>query len=383
MGWQDRQYERIETVLPFIQWVNSGANLEPRSEVGGFAQPLDQAQILGVNIPGEVRVLHHKGGKTTDVVFNTELVIAVLTTRFGWVKNGRMLSAYESGARGKLQALCLVRDADKVAGPVILTFTGLAGSEFNAALSVHRETVRKATAASAPAYAFFGVFRSGGIKMVGNGSQSPITTVEYGEGFDPDAAFVGDEALDALNWAQIEAWESAWQQNGSSYDDDGAGANGNSAAQQSQPKPKNPTAPASESQRGLIRRLMAELGIEGEKQNKALRKRTGYDPKTLTMEQASDVIQRLMSAKESRNGDDASADNGDDASIAATPDPTRATAEQWGMIRVLMTDLGIEGENKQNKALQKQTGYNPNTLTVSQAAEVIERLTRARSKARS
>lgn len=202
MGWKNRQYKRQgeAAAFPFIQWVNNGGALEPRNanDVGGFAQPLDQAQILGAHIPGEVRALHHRGGDATDVVFTTELAAAVLATRFSWIKDGNMLADYTPGARGKLQALVITRDADGNAiGPAMLTFTGLAGRQFSEALNAHRESVRMATAGEVPVYAFFGVYRSGAVEIVGNGKKSPITTIDYGGGsngdggFDPDAAFVG------------------------------------------------------------------------------------------------------------------------------------------------------------------------------------------------
>ena len=90
MGWQDKDFKRGDDYItyPFIQWVNDGGSLEPRAPTGGFAMPLDQAEMVDGRIPGEVRVLHHRNGDQTEVVFTTALEAAVLATRFTWIKDG-------------------------------------------------------------------------------------------------------------------------------------------------------------------------------------------------------------------------------------------------------------------------------------------------------
>ncbi len=151
MSWRNRQYQRRNNavVAPFIQWVNGGGDLEPRHGGGGFGMPLDQAAILGANIPGDARAMHHKGGNKTEMIFAPVLDVAVLATRFAWVLNKRRISDYEKGARGKLQVLALVRDADGHAvGPVLLTFRGYASKYFGAATKAHREAVAVADQAS-------------------------------------------------------------------------------------------------------------------------------------------------------------------------------------------------------------------------------------------
>lgn len=301
MGWKDRQYRRQDDVVlfPFIQWVNSGGSLEPRSDGGGFAMPTDQAAMLGANIPGNVRALHHRGGDQTEVIFTTALDAAVLSTRFCWVKDGQMVPGYETGARGKLQSLALVRDADgKTVGPVLLTFRGHAGKQFSAALKTHREAVRKVTAGKAPAYAFFGAYHAGEVQMVGSAQQSPITSIVLADGFDSDSAYVGDLALDSVDWDQVDAWNAAWERPGAN----GGSGNGHSPASggDEKPKPRDPDAPASNAQWGVIRRLLAGLDYKGEtNQDEALRQR-GYDPKVLKMGQASELIDRLQAA--AKNG---------------------------------------------------------------------------------
>jgi hypothetical protein len=282
-------------VYPFIQWVNDGGALAPRSDTGGFALPADQAAILGANVPGEVRMLHHRGGDTTEVVFAAALRAAVLDTRFCWVKDGQAIPAYEPGARGKLQALALVRDnGGDTVGPVLLTFKGHAGKQFSAALKAHREAVRAATANKAPAYAFFGRYQAGETKLVGSGQQSPITTVALDGEFDPDEAYVGGAALDGVDWERVDAWKAAWDRPG------GANGNGNNGA--SKARSKNPDASASDAQWGLVRKLLQSLGYVDEgKQNGAIGK-AGYDPTALTMGQASELIDRLQAAQPKKNG---------------------------------------------------------------------------------
>ncbi|MEE8392456.1 MAG: hypothetical protein V3S14_16880 [Anaerolineae bacterium] len=306
MSWQDRTYRRTnETVLiPFIQWVNDGGSLQPRNEIGGFGMPLDQAAMLGANIPGDARAIHHRSGDTTEVIFSSALQVAVLETRFCWIKDKQVIPAYEPGARGKLQAMALVRDADgHTVGPVLLTFKGHAGKQFGAALREQREAVRKATASKAPTYAFFGTYQAGEIEMVGTGQQSPITTVTLAaDGFDPDAAFVGDVALDALDWDQIDAWKAAWEQPGANGSNGASDGPTPSASDEAKYQPKDPDVKATESQWSFIHKLMQEIGVGADEdvQNAAIRKQTGYDPAELTVSQASDLIDCLQKAKASK-----------------------------------------------------------------------------------
>ncbi len=304
MSWRDRTYKRTSetAAFPFIQWINDGGSLEPRSEIGGFGMPLDQAAMLGANTPGDVRAIHHRSGNTTEVIFGAALRIAVLETRFCWIKDKQVVPAYEPGARGKLQAMALVRDAgDNTVGPVMLTFKGLTSKQFSAALREQREVVRKATAGKAPTYAFFGTYQAGEIKMVGNGAKSPVTTIVLAaDGFDPDVTFVGNETLDGLDWDQIDAWKAAWDQPGANGSNGHEGETTSFAPRENkrQAKTENPVK-ATESQWRLIRKLMQEIGIGADEnvQNAAIRKQTGYDPAELTVSQASSVIDRLQKVK--------------------------------------------------------------------------------------
>ena len=255
--------------------------------------PVEQMERLERSIPGEVRNLHHRGGDATEVVFTAELEAAVLDTRFVWVKDGQALPDYEDGARGKLQALALVRDVEgQPAGPVILTFKGLSSREFSEALKAHRETVRQASGGKAPAWAFFGRYTAGETEMRGSGRKSLVTSVLYdGNGFDPDAAYVGDGATSSIEalWRDIDAWKAAWDQNG--------GNDGNRVPSEG-PQIKDPDAPATEAQWRLVRKLMGELGLDDERhQDEALAEK-GFDPEALTKGQASELIERLKVARD-------------------------------------------------------------------------------------
>lgn len=206
MSWKDRKYQVDEVSYPFVQWINNGGSLEPRESTGGFACPVDQ----GVDIPGaQPAVVHHRNGNTTDVLFSHAIEVAVIKTRFAWVKDGIRQPSYTKGARGKVQALCYVRGADQ-AGLVMLTFAGLAGKSFGEARKGFASAVRKATKGKAPAYAFWMTVQSGEVKMVGRGTKSPITTIEWKGGFDPDSDYIGDDLVDSIPWDEVNSWAQEW-----------------------------------------------------------------------------------------------------------------------------------------------------------------------------
>lgn len=244
-----RQYDRSDDLAPsypFIQWVNDPNALEPRQQTGGFARPVNQ----DFPSPGEPAVLHHKGGGATEVVFTQELTVAVLKTRFAWVKDGVRVPQYVEGARGKLQALCLLRvpdanhgDGYTVEGPVMLTFTGLAGSRFNVVRGQFAKAVRAATKGKAPAYAFWMTLAAGDVEMVGKTKKSPITNVILDGDFDPDRDYIGDEVVDGIPWPEIDEWASAWKRpgpNGEGVVEAEAEPDGDESADGEAPDPADP-----------------------------------------------------------------------------------------------------------------------------------------------
>ncbi len=278
MTWRKRTFERADrTIYPFIQWVNDGASLDPRNATGGFAQPLEQGRSLGASIPGAICTLHHRGGKETKIVFATQLQIAVLETRFTWIKNKQPILAYEPGARGKLQALSLTPDQNgEIVGPVLLTLTGYTSKYFYTGLNAHRNIVRATTTSTAPAYAFLGLYAAGETRTVGEtNQQSPVTYLGYmgdAELFDADSAYVGDDALDALNWKEIDAWKTAWS---------------NETATQ---------ASATLEQWTTIIGLLTDIGYLGPGRHRIAITQAGFSPDHLTAAQANQLIDRLQTA---------------------------------------------------------------------------------------
>jgi hypothetical protein len=212
MSWRERHFRhRDETVVPFVQWVNDGGTLEPRSDRGGFAAPVDQ----GLVIPGTAADLYHKGGTKTPVIFTPELEVAIMATRFSWVKDRIRLDTYQEGARGKLQALGLVRTVDGVEVGM-LTFTGLVTREFTEARKRFALDVRR-KAEGAPAWAFWMVLEAGDTAMVGKSAKSAITTLTVGREVDPDADYIGEDLADLVERmldGEAREWEAAWSGTG-------------------------------------------------------------------------------------------------------------------------------------------------------------------------
>lgn len=326
MSWRDRQYQQSSQrapSLPWIQWQNDGSNIDPRQPLGGPFQPNSQAVALArqmgieepeknpVRIPGIPATLYFRSGASEEGVFAPEITVAVLGNRFYWAKKNespRRGKCPGAGWRGKTQYVVLVEDGDRVIGPTMLTFTGWAGTYFANAFEVFAGAVEKATDGKAPARVFWATFRSSGTEMVGRENKSRITTAVWtgdSETFDPNAVYVGDAVADQIEalFPEVMEWceNLEYQPNGN----DGSNGNGKEPAPVStapQPQPKNPDAPAGEAQWRLVRKLMAEIGIEGqEAQDRALRKR-GFDPANLTMGQASVLIGRLKAAKNGNGG---------------------------------------------------------------------------------
>ena len=246
-----------------------------------------------------VTLINSEGG-TEEGIYTASLEMAVITRRFRWKRGKGRNTQYAVGKRpgpgwrGQLHILALVRGADgNWHGPVAVTYTGLAGSSFQEAYRQFREAAETVVGEGTPLWQFFGTYQAGGTEMVGSEAKSPITTVvcDCDGGFDPEAQYIGDEMAQEVESLaeQVRAWRDAWRNAGN-----GDGGEGDTPTPK--PKPKDPSAPASKAQWGLIRRLLTELGYEGEeRQNKVLRKK-GFDPANLTMGQASELIGRLQKA---------------------------------------------------------------------------------------
>jgi hypothetical protein len=162
-----------------------------------------------------------EGGSSTGV-FLGAMDVAILATRFAWLtKNdrdrrdrGTLSQNYSDGARGKLQALVLLRTIAGWTGPAIVTLTGTVTSDFSAAIKTHRQQVIRATSGKGAAPWFWARLESGSPEKRGHGSAtSTVTPIALQGEVDPGAAYVGDEAADWMeeNFDLIQAWGAAWK----------------------------------------------------------------------------------------------------------------------------------------------------------------------------
>jgi hypothetical protein len=212
---------------------------------GAFAMTLEQTELLGAAPVGsQPHELHFSSGDSENVAATPRVTIVPLTTRFAWIKDGHRVGNYVKGCRGKLQLLAYVlanpfdgEDAGELlyAGPVMLTFKGLASKQVNDALKAHRARVRTATRGQAPSVYFTLTLGVEAPRMAGSGNQqsriTPITLVED-DAFDPDQHYIGDALADVIeaDWDEYQSWAQAWKKPGPNgdgeirEDDEGADA---------------------------------------------------------------------------------------------------------------------------------------------------------------
>jgi len=222
MSWQNRNSNiKVDdnAVYPFIQYVHDGSKLDPRSEKGGFAMPVEQAELLEAAPAGaDIRTLTFSNGESEEVYFVDWLEIVPLTTRFAWVKDGIRLQEYVEGARGKLQLLAYIKDRDgNWAGPVMLTVKGTAGRDLSGAVKQHKARVRKATKGKAPACYFSCLIHTGEPEMRGKQRKSRVTPIILdGAVFNPDTYYIGDALADRIEqeWEEYKQWSEAWKNPG-------------------------------------------------------------------------------------------------------------------------------------------------------------------------
>jgi hypothetical protein len=221
MPWNNRQSTIKDSAgpsYPYIQLVNDGNSLDPRSANGGFAMPVEQSEAAGFVPAGmEQRNLIFRDNAPTPVFFGEYLEVAPMVTRFAWIKDGHRISAYVDGARGKLQLLCYVKDSEGCwMGPVMLTATGLASKDISDAIKTHRERVYKATRGKAPAALFGMILTAGETQMGGSKQKSKVTPIVLESDFDADRDYVGDTVADEVEacWeGQFKPWSDAWKNN--------------------------------------------------------------------------------------------------------------------------------------------------------------------------
>jgi hypothetical protein len=210
--------------FPWVQWVNRGSDLDPRREAGGFFIPVENLALMGEpELAGsEAATLNFGEGGSSTGVFLNFLDMAVLATRFAWLTKddrdrrdrGTLSPTWTDGARGKLQALVLLRTAAGWTGPVIVTLTGTVTSDFSAAVKTHRQQVIRATSGKGAAPWFWARLEPGSPEKRGHGSAtSTVTPILLQGEVDPSTAYVGDEAADWMeeNFDVIQAWGAAWK----------------------------------------------------------------------------------------------------------------------------------------------------------------------------
>jgi len=207
---------------PFIQWVNRGEDLEPRQPAGGFAMPADQDPL----IDGVPAVLRHSSGSTTPVVYASDLALAVVASRFAWVKDGMRILEYAEGARGKLQALCFtVTRSGACLGPIVLTTRGTTSRALNDIQKTHREEVRKMTHGKAPTWVFWTRLQAGKPVLVGHKARSMVTPLERAAAVS-EADFIGEALVKTIGEFadDIRRWVDAWKLAGSGSEEELAAA---------------------------------------------------------------------------------------------------------------------------------------------------------------
>jgi hypothetical protein len=203
---------------PFIQWVNRGEDLEPRQPAGGFAMPADQDSL----IDGVRAVLRHSSGSTTPVVYAPGLALAVVASRFAWVKEGMRTLEYAAGARGRLQALCFTAtQAGTRLGPIVLTTRGTTSRALNDILKTHRAEVRKMTQGKAPAWFFWTRLQAGKPVLVGHKAKSLVTPLERAAAVS-EADFIGEALVKTIGEFadEIRRWPDAWKLAGSGNEEE-------------------------------------------------------------------------------------------------------------------------------------------------------------------
>lgn len=232
MGWQDRQDSQVlanepGAEFPWIQWVNRGQDLDPRHQSGGFFITSENLALLGnddVIIPGaEASKLVFSSGESQTGVLMQNVAVAVLASRFSWqVREGQrtvLHSTYQPGARGKLQTLVLLKTRDGFVGPVMITLTGTVTQDMTAAIKLHRQQVRQATAGKGASSWFWLRLMAGEPTRRGSANaSSTVTPILRDESlqFDVETDYIGDDAADLIEelFESLQVWEADWEGTG-------------------------------------------------------------------------------------------------------------------------------------------------------------------------
>jgi hypothetical protein len=211
MSWQDavQQVGMVEPTYPFVQWLNDGGILSPRSKSGGFAMPESEAAVAGDVPKGAVRAVARFRTADEAVYFAPEIRAAILAVRFTWTKDGVPLPQYVEGARGKAKALALI-EGERGPFVAVLTLSGLSSRDFLTAWKEHKARVRKITRASgkeAPASIFYMTIKAGETQKMAQGSVR--TPMVLSGDFVPDQDYIGEQAMQLIPWDEVKTWASS------------------------------------------------------------------------------------------------------------------------------------------------------------------------------
>ena len=226
MGWKDRQDSRVRDAepraeYPWMQWVNRGSYLDPRHDSGGFFITAENmAMIEEPEIDGaEACTLNFSNEASDTGIYLPAVDIAVMGTRFAWrtTEGTRpVLSAtYTPGARGKLQAMMLLKTQGGYAGPLMLTLTGTVTKDLSTAIKAHRQAIRQATEGNGALPWFWLSLAAGTPEQRGTGSAHSMVTPIISPavpGFSPEFSYVGDEIADWMEsvFETTERWTQEW-----------------------------------------------------------------------------------------------------------------------------------------------------------------------------
>jgi len=226
MGWKDRQDSRVRDAepraeYPWMQWVNKGSYLDPRHESGGFFITAENMAMIGEpEIDGaEACTLVFSNEDSDTGIYLPAVDIAVMGTRFAWRTtegNRSQLSAtYTPGARGKLQALVLLKTQGGYAGPLMLTLTGTVTKDLSTAIKAHRQAIRQATEGNGALPWFWLPLVAGTPEQRGTGSAHSMVTPIISPAvpaFSPEFSYVGDEIADWMEsvFETTERWTQEW-----------------------------------------------------------------------------------------------------------------------------------------------------------------------------
>lgn len=218
------QLRSVGGALLFGGWATKAEDMDTIAEQNSVAVPAGFAkQSIGTRDGGDF-----------DAYTTRYVMVAPMGLRASWIVDGMHQPEYKEGARRHLQVLCYLASRQGQNGsttyapwgPVVLTAKGFQARNLMDSFTAwnrHSQQARKKFAPGIPAWCFYvavGTFGDKPVtKMVGKGSQSPITPIgpylpkDVGEK-ELTAMFTGQEvAADMVEYRkQAHEWLSAWNE---------------------------------------------------------------------------------------------------------------------------------------------------------------------------